>query len=97
MTEKKFIRKGYKIWNTWKDEEEYELHYRYEVDDMCDIMNELVDENEQLRKDNKRLRMKIESLNENFNRLNKLFNEVEDVDEELMIEYMKIVGRTIDE
>ena len=60
-------------------------------------LEKLVDENEQLRKDNGRLRMKIESLNENFNRLFKLFNEVENVDEDLMFEYMKIVGRTIDE
>lgn len=60
-------------------------------------LEKLVDENEQLRKDNGRLRMKIESLNENFNRLFKLFNEVEDVDEDLMMEYMKIIGRTIDE
>lgn len=67
------------------------------LNNYASTLEELVDENEQLRKDNKRLRMKIESLNENFNRLNKLFNEVEDVDEELMMEYMRIVGRTIDD
>ena len=60
-------------------------------------LEKLVDENEELRKDNQRLRMKIESLNENFNRLNKLFNEVNDVDEDLMMEYIRIVGRTINE
>ena len=74
------------------------------VEEVVNLLNhhenkllDLLDANLELRKDNKRLRMKIESLNENFNRLNKLFNEVEDVDEDLMMEYMKIVGRTIDE
>ncbi len=43
MTEnKRFVRKGYKIWDTWEDEEVYELHYRYEVDDICEIMNGLI-------------------------------------------------------
>ena len=52
MTEKRFIRKGYKIWDTWKDKEVYEMTYFYQVDIMCDIMNELVDENEQLKNEN---------------------------------------------
>jgi hypothetical protein len=44
MTEnKRFVRKGYKIWDTWEDEEVYELHYRYEVDDICDILNEMIE------------------------------------------------------
>ena len=43
MTEnKRFVRKGYKIWDTWEDEEVYELHYRYEVNDICEIMNRLI-------------------------------------------------------
>ena len=39
---KRFVRKGYKIWDTWEDKEVYELHYRYEVDDICEIMNGLI-------------------------------------------------------
>ena len=50
MTAKKrFVRKGYKIWDTWEDEEVYELHYRYECRDICRILNNWSEENEQLK------------------------------------------------
>lgn len=77
----------------------YELAYELVsiLNHYASTLEKLVDENEQLRKDNGRLRLKIESLNENFNRLFKLFNEVENVDEDLMMEYIRIVGRTIDD
>lgn len=61
MTEKRFVRKGYKIWDTWKDEEVYELCYRYEVDDICRIMNRLINKNE-LVEENKELKEKLDDI-----------------------------------
>lgn len=52
MAEKRFVRKGYKIWDTWEDEEVYELHYRYEVEDICRILNDWSKKNEQLKQEN---------------------------------------------
>lgn len=59
MTEnKRFTKDGYKIWDNVKNKEFYELHYRYECDDMCmelnkyeDKVTNLIKENEQLKKD----------------------------------------------
>ena len=45
----RFVRKGYKIWDTLEGEEVYQLHYRYEVDDICDMMNDYEKEKEQLK------------------------------------------------
>lgn len=56
MTEERFVRKGYKIWDTWEDEEVYELHYRYECRDICRILNNWSEENEQLKQQNKELK-----------------------------------------
>ena len=62
MTEERFIRKGYKIWDNWEDEEVYELSYRHEVYDMCNIMNGLNDAYNNLKKENKKLKQKIREL-----------------------------------
>ena len=65
MTEKRFVRKGYKIWDTWEDEEVYELHYRYECRDICRILNNWSEENEQLKQQIKSLRLNVfESIRE---------------------------------
>lgn len=54
----RFTRKNYSIWDNVENEEFYELHYRYECDDMCrelnkyeDKVNELSEENQQLKKE----------------------------------------------
>ena len=52
MSEKRFVRKRYSIWDNLKNRELYSLNYRHQCDFMCDILNELSDKNEQLRKQN---------------------------------------------
>ena len=72
MTEKRFVRKGYKIWDTWEDEEVYELHYRYEVDDMCDLMNEMIDENEELKQQLQKIQDSFEfSMTKNYEEIDR--------------------------
>lgn len=66
MTEKRFVRKGYKVWDTWNDEEVYELCYRYEVDDICRIMNRLIKENELIKQENKELQDTIDTICKDF-------------------------------
>ena len=57
MTEKKrFERDGYIIWDNVKNEEFYELHYRYECEDMCDYLNEYEDKINELTKENEQLK-----------------------------------------
>ena len=51
MTNERYVRKGYKIWDNVNNEEFYELHYRYECDDICDILNEYEDKIEKLTKE----------------------------------------------
>ena len=62
MTEKRFVRKGYKIWDTWEDEEVYELHYRYECRDICRILNNWSEENEQLKSTVEELEFKLRTI-----------------------------------
>ena len=57
MTKKKrFTRDGYIIWDNVKNEEFYELHYRYECEDMCDYLNEYEDKVNELTKENEQLK-----------------------------------------
>ena len=58
----RFVRKGYKIWDTWEGEEVYQLHYRYEVDDICDMMNDYEKEKEQLKSEYKVLHTQYQDL-----------------------------------
>lgn len=62
MNDERYVRKGYKIWDTYLDREVQELNYRSQSDDMCEVLNEkeriiqrLELENENLRKENKDL------------------------------------------
>ena len=52
MTEKRFVRKNYSIWDNFENKEVIELNHRFQCDYMCDIMNKMSEENEQLRKEN---------------------------------------------
>lgn len=58
MNDERYVRKGYKIWDTYLDREVQELNYRSQSDYMCEVLNEkesrintLVKENEQLKKE----------------------------------------------
>ena len=52
MNDERYVRKGYKIWDTYSDREVQELNYLSQSDDMCDLLNELSEENGQLKKVN---------------------------------------------
>ena len=56
MNDERYVRKGYKIWDTYSDREVQELNYRYQSDDICELLNKqqatikrLEEENEQLK------------------------------------------------
>lgn len=73
MNDERYVRKGYKIWDTYSDKEVQELNYRYQSDYMCEILNEkesrintLVKENEQLQKVCSHLKKENQSLIENI-------------------------------
>lgn len=55
MNDERYVRKGYKIWDTYSDREVQELNYLSQSDDMCDLLNELSEENGQLKKANNML------------------------------------------
>ena len=40
MNDERYVRKGYKIWDTYLDREVQELNYRYQSDDICELLNE---------------------------------------------------------
>ena len=63
MNDERYVRKGYKIWDTYSDREVQELNYRSQSDYMCEILNEkesrintLVKENEQLKEELQRFK-----------------------------------------
>ena len=63
MNDERYVRKGYKIWDTYSDREVQELNYRYQSDDMCEVLNEkeviiqrLEKENEQLKEELQRFK-----------------------------------------
>lgn len=62
MTQKRFTRKFYSIWDNVKNKEFYILHYRYEVDDMCNILNNYEEKVKSLEKENKQLKRQIDNL-----------------------------------
>ena len=62
MTKKRFTRKSYSIWDNVENKEFYELHYRYEVDDMCRILNNYEEKVKSLEKENEQLKTKIREL-----------------------------------
>ena len=58
----RFTRKSYSIWDNVKNEEFYELHYRYEVDDMCRILNNYEEKVKSLEKENEELKQEMGDL-----------------------------------
>ena len=71
MNDERYVRKGYKIWDTYSDKEVQELNYRSQSDHMCEILNEkesrintLVKENEQLKKENNDYEKQFRIINE---------------------------------
>lgn len=57
----RYVRKGYKIWDTCLDREVYELNYRYQSDCMCKILNRKEAIIQRLELENENLRKQVES------------------------------------
>lgn len=71
MNDERYVRKGYKIWDTYLDREVQELNYRSQSDYMCEVLNEkesrintLVKENEYLKKENNDYEKQFRIINE---------------------------------
>ncbi len=64
MTEKRFTRKSYSIWDNVENKKFYELHYRYEVDDMCYILNNYEEKVKSLETENEQLQEKLKKYEE---------------------------------
>jgi hypothetical protein len=55
MNDERYVRKGYKIWDTYSDREVQELNYRSQSDDMCEVLNEKEAIIQRLEKENQRV------------------------------------------
>ena len=61
MNDERYVRKGYKIWDTYSDREVQELNYRSQSDDMCEILNEKEAIIQRLELENENLRKQVKS------------------------------------
>lgn len=61
MNDERYVRKGYKIWDTSSDREVQELNYRSQSDDMCEVLNEKEAIIQRLEKENENLQKQVES------------------------------------
>lgn len=59
--DERYVRKGYKIWDTYSDREVQELNYRSQSDDMCEILNEKEAIIQRLELENENLRKQLKS------------------------------------
>ena len=61
MNDERYVRKGYKIWDTYSDREVQELNYRSQSDDMCEVLNEKEAIIQRLELENEKLQKQLES------------------------------------
>ena len=59
--DERYVRKGYKIWDTYSDREVQELNYRSQSDDMCEILNKKEAIIQRLELENENLRKQLKS------------------------------------
>lgn len=63
MNDERYVRKGYKIWDTYSDREVQELNYRSQSDYMCEVLNEKESRINTLVKENEQLKEQVQILN----------------------------------
>ena len=61
VNDERYVRKGYKIWDTYSDREVQELNYRSQSDDMCELLNKKEEMIQRLELENEDLRKQVES------------------------------------
>ena len=61
MFDERYVRKGYKIWDTYSDREVQELNYRSQSDYMCEVLNEKETMIQRLELENENLRKQVKS------------------------------------
>lgn len=67
MNDERYVRKGYKIWDTYSDREVQELNYRSQSDDMCEVLNEKEAIIQRLELENENLRKQVKSFETTMN------------------------------
>ena len=90
MTQKRFTRKSYSIWDNVENKEFYELHYRYEVDDICNTLNHYEEKVKSLENENKQLKKQIDNLKHTKNFFVEHCERLEKENEELKSEIKEV-------
>ena len=67
MNDERYVRKGYKIWDTYSDREVQELNYRSQSDYMCEVLNEKEAIIQRLELENENLRKQMKSFETTMN------------------------------